>query len=216
MKINFKGMTKKQRQHHIHQLPSLLDTARLHGDKFFNFLPDHLRGLARQGFEAALAGVEREEARKSPLAEAGDHTVARAGAGDGDAADRSARRGSDEGLGRKKSVFEYSSSSAGVAAALNALLHQTEAPEPGGGGALVVVLVTDYFQESLQLLDHVYATSLFTSPSSTGNAGGRSRRVLSPAVPSFQNRAQPWQEQGLFSTSPAEMKVLHVPRAHYA
>jgi hypothetical protein len=210
MKVHIKSMTAKQRQRHFPRLPSLLDTAAQHGAKYFNFLPDPMRDRAVMWLEAALARGKREQAWREQLSGEG---------GEGEDTtftdtftDTTSSTSSSGSSGSER--FDYASSPAGLAAELDALLQ----PPPEESQVQVLVLVTDYYQESLELLDHVFATSLFTSPAtyspsdtgstSSDSSSSDSSRSKSKIAASFRNRAQPWQEQGQFSTSPAEMKAL--------
>lgn len=210
-----KSLNSRQRQRYTSPPPTVLDTAREHGTKYFNFLPDALRAVAVQQFQAALELSLRDQATRDVFSVA-------AGAS-GNSSDGDSDSGSGEGRQWQhkrahSSDFTYASSPPGLAAALDALLHPAEAARARGdarvGGitapALVLVLVTDYYHQSLQLLDHVYATSLFTAPVSAGSTGASSNSNSNSAHSSSsptRNRAKPWQEQSVQASS-AELKVL--------
>ena len=102
--------------------------------------------------------------------------------------------------------IDYNVTPAGIANALRSYLRQSNLFDSNSDVALLVLL-TDYFEESLRLLDYSYNTQLFTTPRS----GGSSRNRV------VKNKAQSWQEQGLFSTSPGEMKtILRLLEVHQA
>jgi hypothetical protein len=108
--------------------------------------------------------------------------------------------------------FSYASSSPGMASALDDFLQPLHPSirHNSSSSSRVLVLVSDYYEESLQLLDHVYATSLFSSPLSTSTT----KRSGSSEV---LNSAEAWQEQDLFSTPPSEMKaVMRLLEGHEA
>jgi len=189
MQVNLKTMTKRQRQKHLQQLPSLVDTAVQFGAKYFNFLPDAERDAAVAWFQRAVDSAARAQALRQSV-----------GATDGSSYNSSSGSFSGAaGVSASMRPFQLATSPAGLSASLDALLFQPLRPVGRGEetrGTAVLVLLTEYYRESLQLLDHVYASSHFSA--STGGGAGVQ----------FRNRAQDWQEQGLFSTSPAEMKTL--------
>jgi hypothetical protein len=185
---DIKSMSKRQRQKHIQQLPSLVDTAVQYGDKYFNFLPDTERAVASEWFKRAVSAAVREQHLRKSLY--GTATDGHNSSGVSSAV--------SEGSSDTHTPFEFASSAAALSASLDILLFQPlHHSSTHSSSSAVLVLVTEYFEESMKLLDHVYATTHFTTSAvSEGSSDG------------YRNRAQGWQDQGLFSTSPAEMKTV--------
>ena len=148
------------------KLPSLFDTAVQFGTKYFNFLPDDLRDASVVWFERAVAVAVKKKSM-----------------------------GSDHVTIPLNSSLRFSSTPSGIAVSLE----RSILPRRRGRGARepsqVLVLITEYYVDSLKLLDYVFSTSLFTFSNNS-------------RVGAHLNRAQPWQDSNLYTVSPGEIKIV--------
>lgn len=109
-----------------------------------------------------------------------------------------------------KSPFHYPSSPTGIASALERMLasDRNDKFSSGDGKDAVIALSTEYYDESVEYLDFVFDTKLFSSPEKGGfQTTSMSDEPKESLLKGFKNRARPEQEADVIASTAKELKV---------